>query len=412
MKVLVIDPLSSGPELVAHLCLVGCDVTEYSQKIAAVAHENWMSVSLDKEVIELAETGEFDAIVAGSDFGVVAAEVLSAREGLPVSHPDQIWARRDKAGMAEAVANTEVKVPQTWTVDALGKVDEIWCSLKDLPNGVVVKPSASAGSDGCFICFSREDVFNAVRSLLGERNLLGTINSRITIQERIVGTQYFLNTVTVDGLHYVTEFFRYGIDESLDRPQIYNAITLPMSGKLFESAKNFTCIVNDALGVAFGASHVEMRLQDEEWVLIEFNGRSMGPTVPDDVYLVSRGYSQVSVWAAAIAGGAEAAALALERARGSGCVGWHMPQPTEEGLLLSANWQEIEMLSTFQGIYGELSIGSLFSSQKRVTTGSYGLAFFASEERTRVESDLDLARAVELSGQIYRISASPKGRKR
>ncbi|MEZ2371413.1 ATP-grasp domain-containing protein [Arthrobacter sp. RCC_34] len=401
VRVLVIDPLSSGPELVSHLEKQGHDVLSYFQDEPAAAAEAWTETVVETALQGLALTSGFDHIIAGSDYGVVAAEVLAARAGLPCNDPELIWARRDKDAMVLACGQAGLRVPQSWRITSVDQIEAIRPEVARLANGVVVKPASSAGSDSCIICHSEEEIREVVSGLLGKVNLLGVRNTSCIVQERIVGEQYFVNTVTTDAEHLVTEFFVYGLLEQDGRPHIYNAITLPESGELFETARDFAFAVNDALGVRFGASHTEMRLTPEGWVLIEYNGRSMGPVVPDEVYLPARGFSQISLWADCIAGGVRKAAAVKDRGQAEHCVAWHMPQPTHSGVLVSTHWELLEQLPSFSLVARQPAPGEIVDLYNRVTTASHGLVFFSGPSTEEVVQDLQQARLMELDGALF-----------
>jgi len=410
MRVLVIDPLSSGPELVSHLENRGHDVVSYFQDEPAAAAEAWTEIVLEPALLDLALAGGFDHIIAGSDYGVVAAETLAAQLDVPCNEPALIWERRDKDAMVQACGEAGLRVPRSWRVTSTDQIEAIQSELASLGNGVVVKPASSAGSDSCIICHSEEEIREVVSGLLGQVNLLGVRNTSCIVQERIVGDQYFINTVTTEGEHLVTEFFVYGLVEQDGRPHIYSAITLPEIGELFESAKDFAVAVNEALGVRFGASHTEMRLTPQGWVLIEYNGRSMGPVVPDDVYLPARGFSQISLWAESLTHSVQTAAVSKERGRPDQCVAWHMPQPTHSGVLESTHWELLERLPTFSMVARQPEPGEAIDLHNRVTTASHGLVFFAGASTEAVSRDLRTTRRLELDGALFTITPAVPSR--
>lgn len=410
MRVLVIDPLSSGPELVSHLEKQGHSVVSYFQKVPAAATGTWSETVVEDSLQALALTGGFDHIVAGSDYGVVAAEVLAARLELPCNDPTLIWARRDKDAMVLSCGKAGLRVPLSWRITSPDQIEAIQLELARLGNGVVVKPASSAGSDSCLICHSEDEIREVVSGLLGRVNLLGVWNTSCIVQERIVGEQYFVNTVTAGGEHLVTEFFVYGLLEQGGRPHIYSAITLPETGELFESAKEFAFAVNDALGVRFGASHTEMRLTPEGWVLIEYNGRSMGPAVPDEVYLPTRGFSQVSLWAESITRGIQGAVAVKEHGQADHCVAWHMPQPIRSGLLEGTHWESLETLPTFSMVTRTPEPGEVIDLNNRVTTASHGLVFFSGPNTEDVARDLQAARRLELDGALFTVTSAVPAR--
>ena len=72
-----------------------------------------------------------------------------------------------------------------------------------LPFKAVVKPVEGAGSDGVSICNARDEVRAAYRAFEGTKNVLGLDNYEVLLQEFLAGTEYVVDTVSLDGLHKV-----------------------------------------------------------------------------------------------------------------------------------------------------------------------------------------------------------------
>jgi hypothetical protein len=73
---------------------------------------------------------------------------------------------------------------------------------------IVVKPVASAGSDGVAFCDDTAEARAAFRQIHGQPNQLGGLNRSVMAQERLYGQQYFVNTVSRNGRHYVSEIWK------------------------------------------------------------------------------------------------------------------------------------------------------------------------------------------------------------
>lgn len=231
-------------------------------------------------MLDFAQAGQFDWVIAGSESGVTAADWIADHLRLPCNRPEFLWHRRNKVGMVELADSAGLRAPRTSVVTSRAAAARLVAQIESAGQvDVIVKPVGSAGSDSCFICRDADEVEAAVDSVLGESDMFGARNTEAMVQERIHGTQYFVNVVSVGGEHTTTEMFRYGIDEADSRPHIYSAKTIEHAGPVFESAEQYVHELLDVLGVRFGASHTELRLEGGLWTLIEYNGRSMGPTI-------------------------------------------------------------------------------------------------------------------------------------
>ncbi|WP_125778221.1 ATP-grasp domain-containing protein [Antribacter gilvus] len=411
MKILVIDPVSSGRDLVEVLGRAeGTDLHVYSQQAPVEFTAPGQHSDPDPELVDLLSGERFDRVLAGSERSVTAADWAASLVGVPGNVPELIWHRRNKRGMVERAERAGLAAPRTWLFRDEGELSEQDWATAGLADGFVVKPAGSGGSDGCFICPGPDDVADVARRVLGARNLLGIANQEVLVQERVVGDQYFVNVVSVDGSHLVTEVFRYGMDESGETPHIYSAWTIATDDPLYASSVAYVLRLLEALGVRDGASHTELRRSGDRWVLIEYNGRCMGPTVPTAVYRKDRGFSQVTVLADSVRYGFQAAEAAVADGRPDACVGWHMPAPRQDGELAGLDWGPAERLPTFAGVYDEPRLGQVFRTDGRVTTASGGLLFFSDPDGALVDEDLRRSRLVELAGGYYRLGALPGAR--
>lgn len=332
MRILVIDAYSSGRDLVGELrrsC--GAEVDVYFQTLPFEPCEEHAGRRPEQQLLDVAARGSYDRIVAGSEPGVSAADWLSSSMNLPCNRPETLWHRRNKVGMIEAAKRAGLRSPVTWRLRRGSDLGPMTDRFQEFRHGVIVKPSGSGGSDSCFICRDESEIEAAVAHVLGSVNLFGNANDEVVVQERIGGEQYFVNTVSEGGRHLVTEMFRYGISESSSTPHIYSAQTIATHDPLYRSGTRYVLDILDSLGVEFAASHTEIRFEDDRWTLIEYNGRSMGPTVPSDIYVPARGFSQVTVLAMMLTQGYEAARALVRRGSPDYGLGWHMPSPPSFG---------------------------------------------------------------------------------
>ncbi len=67
----------------------------------------------------------------------------------------------------------------------------------------MVKPVESAGSDDVFLCESKEDVKTAFERINGKINGLGQKNDAVLVQEFLDGTEYVVDSVSLDGTRKV-----------------------------------------------------------------------------------------------------------------------------------------------------------------------------------------------------------------
>ncbi|MFJ3182565.1 ATP-grasp domain-containing protein [Streptomyces sp. NPDC086796] len=238
-------------------------------------------------------------IVAGSESGVTLAETLSHALGLPTNTPEQRAARRDKNLMAAVVTAAGLATPRTYLATTSAAAAR-WFTASGLPEAVV-KPLDSAGSDGVRFCRTPADVSDATESVLNSRSVFGHQNTAALVQERLIGTEFYINSVSFDGRHKVAETWRYTKQTRPGGGPIYDyEEPVPASTAEARLLREFTFAVLDALGIRNSAAHTEVMLTRHGPVLIETGARLGGATAPA---VVERhcGMSQTALAAAALA---------------------------------------------------------------------------------------------------------------
>jgi biotin carboxylase len=218
------------------------------------------------------------AVVPGTETGVEAAEALSE---LIVPGRSNVLtlssARRDKWQMAVALRSADVPHLRQISSD---RVDEVaaWLrreGLEDSP--IVLKPQESGGTDDVFVAQPGEDWRARFNRILGSVNKLDIRNDKVLVQELAVGTEYEVDTYSIDGQHGLAAVWRYAKECRGDRLGIYLSNTFvaadePVVDVLFD----YVCRVLDATGVRNGPAHVEVMITEEGPRLIEIGARLAG----------------------------------------------------------------------------------------------------------------------------------------
>lgn len=221
-------------------------------------------------------------VLAGTESGVELADRLAA-EVTPerANDPDRAAARRHKAAMGAAVAAAGLPaVRQVCTADPAEVA--AWIDHAGLRGGdLVVKPPKSAGSDGVTHVPRGLGWRSAFDRLLGARNKLGLVNDQVLVQEYLVGTEYVVDTCTLDGRHTVVDICRYRKRHNAGRMAVYDYMEwLPHDTAGSTELLDFATGVLDAVGIRFGAAHIEIMLTGNGPRLIEVNARIAGAGVP------------------------------------------------------------------------------------------------------------------------------------
>ena len=157
----------------------------------------------------LALVKEYDPllVVAGTENGVILATRLAADLGLPGNPYENIEFMTRKDAMQEALKAAGMRYIRGRNVKTVEEALQ-FCRENGFETAVI-KPRQSAGSQGVFLCDDLDQVKDAVNTLLNWKDFYGRQIESVIVQERIVGTEYIVNTVSCKGIHKLNSILRY-----------------------------------------------------------------------------------------------------------------------------------------------------------------------------------------------------------
>ncbi|WP_030871045.1 ATP-grasp domain-containing protein [Streptomyces sp. NRRL F-2747] len=286
----VVDPYGPGaliaPALREHgwSCIA---VTTSDRPPGPMAH-TWQPEDFDHHVGytgDIAELGRRLAglgavgVVAGIETGSELTDALCARHFPEYANSPALSAsRRDKALTQRVLARAGLASLRQVHTPVFSDVEQ-WLqdnALADAP-WVIVKPARSAGTDAVRRVQPGDRLRTAFEAMAGRRNALGDVEHAVLVQECVQGTEYSVDTFSVDGVHEICGVTRYTKRSSGSVVGIYDSVEFvapddPACRELLPYAR----AVLDALGVRFGPMHAEIMLRPEGPVLIELNPRLAG----------------------------------------------------------------------------------------------------------------------------------------
>ena len=231
------------------------------------------------KTLELVRSFDPVLVVPGNENGVPLATMLADDLGLP-GNPKSIipqMTRKDK--MHEALKNAGIRYIRGQEVTTPEEALEFCNSLGI--NSAVVKPIQSAGSNGLFLCDSIDDVKDAVEQIFKMDDYYGKPITSVLVQERIVGTEYIVNTTSCNGEHRLNSILRYKKYKVPEGGYIYDyAETIGRLEPGHAEMVEYAFKVADAIGIKYGLVHGEYMIDEKGPVLIEVNCRPMGGTMP------------------------------------------------------------------------------------------------------------------------------------
>ncbi|MCW6567019.1 ATP-grasp domain-containing protein [Yersinia ruckeri] len=291
IRVVIVDGFSSGKFLARELYDYGCvllhvssdpDIHEYYYKnFDYTIYSAFLTCQDYAETCQKISMFSPHYIIAGAESGVLLSDEFNRHFALGFSNDyNHSHARRNKYDMIQAISSAGLAAAkQLKTQEWMAA--EWWIKHHNL-FPVVLKPLASAGSDGVFICHNLTEAKAAFAQILGSQSKLNIVNKQVLIQEYLDGVEYVVNMVSLQGKTRVTEVVRY-TKVRLESGRILYDIDdiLDESFTHYWTLVDYTRQAIAALGIHNGPSHAEVMLTAQGPKLVEVAARTDGILRPE-----------------------------------------------------------------------------------------------------------------------------------
>ena len=228
-----------------------------------------------EETLEMVREWDPLLVLPGNEKGVILASKLAYDLNLKCNDIKNLDAMTLKNEMQNRMAEKGLRSIKGKVVKSMEEAIDFY-ETEELKQ-VVLKPVYSAGSTSVRICTNREEMLNSLEELFGKTNLYGDDLSELLMQERIVGDEYIVNTVSCEGEHRVTLVWKYHKVKTSDGAMVYDTCETVNELNIGEAEMvEYAYDVADALGIEYGPVHGEYMIDEKGPVLIEVNCRPCG----------------------------------------------------------------------------------------------------------------------------------------
>lgn len=285
---IIVDPFSGGKYLAKELknreisCIAvlsndvpdnfsaGFDRSQYAHIIQFSDYDNSV-VQLAKHLSSYNIVG----VIPGLETGLQLTDLLAKELKLPGNNPETTAYRKDKFVMQQAIQAYGLNSIQQ---DKFKNHEDLKLALSKWNKfPVVVKPTNSAGSDNVHICYNKQDILQAAQRIFTTSSLFNELNNDVLVQEFIEGEEWVVDLVTCDGRIKVTNITNYEKVRSENGHFIYRHSNFQEPDyEKHQTLIEYAVTVNKAVGVDYGAAHIEVMMSDNGPVLIEINSRMHG----------------------------------------------------------------------------------------------------------------------------------------
>ena len=217
-------------------------------------------------------------VIPGAETGVELADALAELVAPGTGNvPELTASRRDKWAMAQAVHRAGIPDLRQICGDDPDEIEK-WLHDTGLQSErLVVKPPKSAGTDDIHIVEAGTDWRPFFDQIYGHVNELELRNDAVLVQEFAEGTEYMINTYSVDGRHGLVDVCRYRKSQRGDRIGVYDLVEfLPPDDRGVLSVWPYAQRVLDAVGLRNGCSHTEVILTADGPRFVELGARQAG----------------------------------------------------------------------------------------------------------------------------------------
>lgn len=220
-------------------------------------------------------------VLPGAEDGVILATRLADDLGLKGNPYSLIDKMTNKFYMHKALNEAGVRCIRGRVVKTAEEAASYYDELNT--EKVVVKPPHGAASMGVRFCNSKEELVKIFNEQVNHVGILGDVTTELLIQERIIGSEYIVNTITIEGKHQVASIWKYEKRALANGSNVYVGVEAVacVSPEIYMLTR-YAFSVLDAIGIKHGPVHGEYILDEHGPVLVEVNCRCMGGSYPMD----------------------------------------------------------------------------------------------------------------------------------
>ena len=221
-----------------------------------------------------------------TDVGLITANYVADKMGLVGNSMESTWKSTNKHLMRQAYEEGGDPSPKSIGVDANTDLSKI-----DISYPAIVKPTDRSGSRGVTKIKSPDELPSAVKAALEQ-----SFEHKAVVEEFAEGQEYSVEFISYKGKHtFLAVTFKYttGDPYYIESGHYQPA---PLSDEIREKIKNVVAHSLDSLGIEYGATCTEVKVDDEGNVrLIETCPRMGGDCIGSDLVKYSTGLDYVGM---------------------------------------------------------------------------------------------------------------------
>lgn len=245
-----------------------------------------ISITEKEEILKICKKIKPDAVATiGSDLANITVSYLAEALGLPGNSPACVRKSTNKAAMRAAFKEAGIPVP------FFRVVGENSAKVNPPEYPVIVKPTDRSGSRAITKVTEPEQLMKAIQAAIEQ-----SFEKKAIVEGYLEGREYSMETISYQGKHTclaITRKFTTGSPHFIETGHLEPA---PLSEEEERRAVEMIFRGLDALGIQYGASHSELRIDEKGRVrIIEIGSRMGGDCIGSHLVPLSTGEDYVKM---------------------------------------------------------------------------------------------------------------------
>lgn len=221
-----------------------------------------------------------------SDLASITVNYIAEKMGLTGNGMESAYISTNKYAMRKKFEKNGLPSPRCILFVASNEKD----SLKfNYP--LIVKPTDRSGSRGIYKVKTETELDFAIERAKGE-----SFEGEVLVEEYVSGEEYSIETISYQGTHHILAYTK---KFTTNAPQFIETGHLEPAGlpeQIKSEVREIISKALDALQIKNGASHAEVKINDQgEIKIIEIGGRMGGDCIGSDLVMLSTGYDFVEM---------------------------------------------------------------------------------------------------------------------
>ncbi len=246
-----------------------------------------ISITEKEEILaKCREIGIAGICSIASDLAVVTVNYVANAMGLTANSMSSTEKSTNKHLMRKAFELAGDPSPKSIMLDNESDLETI-----DISFPAIVKPTDRSGSRGVYKINSKEEIADAVAGAIEQ-----SLEKKALIEEFAEGDEYSVEYISYKGKHTfltVTEKYTTGAPRFIETGHLEPA---PISDEMRDKIKGVVEHALNTLEIEYGASHSEIKIDDDGNIkIIEIGARMGGDCIGSDLVMYSTGYDFVKM---------------------------------------------------------------------------------------------------------------------